>query len=130
MLTVRSHNLTHPGEVALCGGRCDPGDISLIDTAFREAEEEIGIKRADLKVLTILPVLSRLSNYIVTPVIAKHIGDLALKFASSPDEVSEIFTVPLRKFLFLKFCYSFYILQEDSYPLHVVRHSRYKRLWA
>lgn len=42
VLTQRSHRLTkHAGEVAFPGGKRDPEDLTIQDTALREAEEEV-----------------------------------------------------------------------------------------
>lgn len=42
VLTERSHKLsTHAGEVAFPGGKRDPEDIAIRDTALREAHEEV-----------------------------------------------------------------------------------------
>src|SRR5690606_26662707 len=44
VLTLRASGLsTHGGEVAFPGGRRDPEDRDLIDTALREAHEEVGL---------------------------------------------------------------------------------------
>ncbi|KAF8753252.1 NUDIX domain [Rhizoctonia solani] len=44
LLTTRSKSLrSHPGQVALPGGRCDPEDGSMVKTAIREAHEEVGL---------------------------------------------------------------------------------------
>lgn len=126
VLTVRAGHLTHhPGEVALPGGRCEPQDASLVFTAFREAEEEVGICAKSLHLLTILPpILSRSSNFIVTPVVA-WINKAPTRFKPAPTEVARVFTVPIRKFINKSPSYSFMHL-EDEYPLHCVRHYTFR----
>jgi len=41
----------HAREVAFPGGRAEPGDLDLLDTALRETWEELGLKRQDLEPL-------------------------------------------------------------------------------
>jgi 8-oxo-dGTP pyrophosphatase MutT (NUDIX family) len=50
-LTVRHSGLpAHPGEVSLPGGAVDPGDASREATALREAEEEVGVDPATVRI--------------------------------------------------------------------------------
>lgn len=42
---------THAGQVAFPGGRCDASDASLIDTALREAHEELGIEPSQVEIM-------------------------------------------------------------------------------
>ncbi|RIA82311.1 NUDIX hydrolase domain-like protein [Glomus cerebriforme] len=99
LLTVRSTNLSsHAGEIALPGGKVDENDESIIVTAFREAEEEVGIKSGDAEYLTYFePFISR-HKLLVTPVAALIINPF-YKPIPNPSEVSECFTVPLRVFI-------------------------------
>ena len=46
---------THAGQIAFPGGAADPGDADLVDTALREAEEEVGVLRSGVEVLGLLP---------------------------------------------------------------------------
>jgi len=58
LLTRRSDSLaSHPGQVALPGGRRDPGDADDVATALREAAEEVGVDPADVTVVGVLPAL-------------------------------------------------------------------------
>lgn len=62
---------THAGQPAFPGGAADPGDLDAADTALREAEEEVGLKRDSVMVLAELPKLwIPVSNFLVTPVLA------------------------------------------------------------
>lgn len=58
VLTRRRADLRrHAGEISFPGGRRDAEDPTLTDTALREAEEEIGLPRADVTLLGELPHL-------------------------------------------------------------------------
>jgi 8-oxo-dGTP pyrophosphatase MutT (NUDIX family) len=60
----------HAGEISFPGGRRDPGE-SLVETALREAHEEVGLDPATATVLTALPELYiPVSSFVVTPVLA------------------------------------------------------------
>ncbi len=98
LLTQRSDRLmAHAGEVAFPGGKCDATDTSVEATALRESFEEVGlhpdcveikgkgaiyVSRAGLKVQTVLALIE--PDVDLTP---------------SPDEIAEVFYVPLSFFL-------------------------------
>jgi 8-oxo-dGTP pyrophosphatase MutT (NUDIX family) len=60
-------NDQHSGQIAFPGGRADTNDPSLLMTALREAEEEIGIKPADVDILGQSCSITTVTNYTVTP---------------------------------------------------------------
>jgi hemerythrin len=55
ILIRRSDNGTHGGHLAFPGGKRDPGDRSMLDTALREAREEVGIPESQIQILAELP---------------------------------------------------------------------------
>jgi 8-oxo-dGTP pyrophosphatase MutT (NUDIX family) len=60
----------HSGQVSFPGGKMDSSDKSIIDTALREANEEVGIDQKSVEVLgSITPLFIPVSNLLVTPVI-------------------------------------------------------------
>jgi 8-oxo-dGTP pyrophosphatase MutT (NUDIX family) len=69
VFTERRHDLRrHPGEISFPGGRGDPDDASLMDTALREAGEEIGLPREAVTVAgALLPVGTYVTNYAIYP---------------------------------------------------------------
>jgi 8-oxo-dGTP pyrophosphatase MutT (NUDIX family) len=72
ILTERRADLRrHAGEISFPGGRQDPEDASLRETALREAEEEIGLKRGALEVVGALQRTSTFAtNYAIHPFVA------------------------------------------------------------
>jgi len=55
ILIRRSDNGVHGGHLAFPGGKRDAGDRSMLDTALREAREEIGIPEDRIEILAELP---------------------------------------------------------------------------
>ena len=98
LLTIRSQNLkSHTGMVALPGGVRDNSDSDEVDTALREAEEEIGLSRHDVTVLAVFfPNIVR-PGYIVFPVVA--VIPNSFQPRANPDEVASVFDLPLDTFL-------------------------------
>jgi 8-oxo-dGTP pyrophosphatase MutT (NUDIX family) len=93
LLTQRHADLSkHAGQIAFPGGRIDAGETAL-QAALREASEEVGL---DSKLVTPLGYLDgflTITHYVVTPVVA--LVDAAAVFTAQPQEVDDIFEVPL-----------------------------------
>jgi 8-oxo-dGTP pyrophosphatase MutT (NUDIX family) len=83
----------HSGQVAFPGGRWDPGETEAEQAALREANEEIGLQTADVRLLGRLEDFITISNYNVTPVVATIPWPSELR--PQPGEVQRIFTIPL-----------------------------------
>jgi hypothetical protein len=79
----------HSEQISFTGGKRDPEDISSEETAIREAEEEIGLKRKNIKVIGALTELYiPVSQFRVLPFVAAL--DIIPEFAPNNLEVSEI----------------------------------------
>jgi 8-oxo-dGTP pyrophosphatase MutT (NUDIX family) len=85
----------HGGQTALPGGRWEERDGTMLQTALREAEEEVGVAASRLRVLGELDDLPTRTGFLVRPVVA--VLDEA-RFTPSPHEVAGIFEVPLALF--------------------------------
>lgn len=95
LYTRRTDHLpSHKGQVAFPGGRVEAADRDRVDTALREAEEELGLRRADVRVLGQLNELLTVTQYRVTPVV----GVIPWPYPLTPsaDEINAVFGVPLR----------------------------------
>lgn len=94
LLTQRTAHLRdHAGQISFPGGRVEASDLSAIDTALRETEEEVGLARHHVEVLGFLPEYRTGTGFRVTPVV----GLVQPPFDLTPDsfEVAEVFEVPL-----------------------------------
>lgn len=94
LLTQRTEHLSdHPGQVSFPGGRAEPEDADAVDTALREAEEEVGLARRHVEIIGELPLYKTVTAFMVTPVVALLQPPFELR--PDPSEVAEIFEVPL-----------------------------------
>ncbi len=84
----------HKGQVSFPGGAADPEDIDRQDTALREADEEIGLRREDVQVLGQLGEMLTVTNFIITPVVAVFPWPYAFKVHTI--EVDRVFLMPLK----------------------------------
>lgn len=100
VLTRRRDDLnSHAGQISFPGGRNEKSETLLV-TALRETEEEIGVMREDVEVLGELASLYiPPSDYEVHPFVAwSHEGKRPF-FTPSTDEVAEILEVPLQQLM-------------------------------
>ena len=94
LLTQRSAHLPdHAGQVSFPGGKIDKSDAHPLDSALREAEEEIGLDRGHVEPLGYLDLYMTTLGYRIVPVMARIKPGFALKLNTS--EVDATFEVPL-----------------------------------
>ncbi len=85
----------HKGQISFPGGIVEKADNTFLDTALRETEEEIGLKRDMIEILgQIDDTLTLVSNYIIHPFVGYIPFRPSLK--ENPHEVEEIIFVPLK----------------------------------
>ncbi|MDP2719435.1 MAG: CoA pyrophosphatase [Dehalococcoidia bacterium] len=83
----------HKGQISFPGGAAEDGE-TVIETALRESEEEIGLNPADVEVLGELDdMLTLTSNFVVSPVVASV--SYPYSFTPNPMETEEIIELPL-----------------------------------
>lgn len=96
LLTRRSMHLrSHRGEISFPGGRSDPGE-SAIDTALREAEEEVGLDPSAPEIVGELPHLSTvLSRSYIIPVVSRI--DHRPPLSPQTDEADRVMWTPIEE---------------------------------
>jgi 8-oxo-dGTP pyrophosphatase MutT (NUDIX family) len=99
ILTQRAFHLkSHAGEVAFPGGMWDRVDEDLMQTALREAQEEIGLDSDAVTLLATMPTSSpRRRDISVTPFVA--VANNTLKLSPDDGEIAAIFDAPLKAFM-------------------------------
>jgi 8-oxo-dGTP pyrophosphatase MutT (NUDIX family) len=84
----------HSGQVSLPGGRREEGDHTLMETALREAKEEIGVVPGQIEILgTLSELYVPASNFLVLPVVGAT--SQRPDFKPDPYEVDRLLEVPL-----------------------------------
>jgi 8-oxo-dGTP pyrophosphatase MutT (NUDIX family) len=83
----------HSSQIAFPGGRAEMGDRHLLDTALREAREEIALQPEDVHLLGQVDMITTVSDYRVTP----FVGLIPWPYPLQPDqrEVEKVLTIPL-----------------------------------
>ena len=106
----------HGGQVAFAGGKREKDDRSLLDTALREAEEEVGIAQRDVEVLGHINHHHTVSDFQVRP----YVGVVAWPYELILDdiEVARAFTMPLA-----------WLAEPDHFRIEQRQHPDSKRPW-
>lgn len=96
---VRASSLRRqPNEVCFPGGHMEAGE-GPVDCALRETEEELGLDREQITLLGELDFLVHRGSTVLYPVLGLVEFEALAELAINPDEVEEIFLVPLRHLL-------------------------------
>lgn len=94
ILTQRAAHLNdHAGQISFPGGKIDATDASPLDTALREAEEEIGLDRSFVEPIGYLDLYGTGFGFRILPMVARVKPGFDLRINES--EVDNAFEVPL-----------------------------------
>lgn len=94
LLTQRAAHLNdHAGQIAFPGGKIDATDASPLETALREAEEEIGLHREFVDPIGYLDLYGTSFGFRILPTVARVRPGFGLRINKS--EVDDAFEVPL-----------------------------------
>lgn len=94
ILTQRADHMNiHPGESAFPGGKQDPEDESLLATALREANEEVGLLASDVEHIGQLDQQVSKTGILVSPFVS--LVPESVQLVPNLNELSNIFSVPV-----------------------------------
>lgn len=89
----------HSGQISFPGGKQEDFDASVIDTALREANEELGILSENVEIIgTLTNLYIPPSNFMVTPVIG--VSDTIPSFIPDKKEVEKVIVVNFLEFFY------------------------------
>ncbi|MFQ5795119.1 MAG: CoA pyrophosphatase [Candidatus Bipolaricaulia bacterium] len=94
LFTQRTETVAHhKGQISFPGGVQDPEDETLLETALREAHEEIGLRSEDVELLGELDdVLTVSSGFVITPFVG--LIPWPYRFQVNQREVAQLIEVP------------------------------------
>ena len=83
----------HKGEISFPGGTQDREDRDSLETALREAEEEMGIQREDVTILGELDEVATTSGFLIRV----YVGTIEYPYPFKPSnlEIAEVLEVPI-----------------------------------
>lgn len=89
---------SHSGQISLPGGKVEPCDAAISDTAIRETEEELGISSKSIEIIGMLsPLYIPVSNFNVQPVIGWW--HQPQPYCPNTREVEHIIEMPLEELI-------------------------------
>jgi len=98
LMQRHDYNGVHGGQISLPGGKQEPQDKDIIQTALREAYEETGVDQENITVIgTLTPLFIPVSNNIVTPVVGWT--EERPVFTHQQEEVVFLFDADIKKLL-------------------------------
>ena len=97
LFEVRSGSVSQAGEVCFPGGKMEPGE-TVAQCALRETEEELAIPAGEVQLLGESDFICNQRGFLLRPVLGLVSAAGMAAMRPSPDEVAEVFTVPLRFF--------------------------------
>jgi 8-oxo-dGTP pyrophosphatase MutT (NUDIX family) len=93
VLILRGPRGVHGSQIALPGGRREPGDADLLATALREAQEEIGLDPSWVEPLSPLPIVeTATTGYLISPFLGR-LRDRPAAWRPQESEVAAVLDV-------------------------------------
>ena len=97
LFEVRAPHLRQGGEVCFPGGKAEPGETPAA-CALRETEEELAIPASEITLLGTPDFICNQRGFLLQPLLGLISPEGMVAMRPSPDEVAEVFTVPLSFF--------------------------------
>lgn len=98
LILRKAYQGVHSNQIAFPGGKVEPGDIDLLDTALRETYEEVGVPKSEIEVIcSLTEVYIPPSNFKVQPYVGLYKKKVPFQIQKS--EVAALVEVALSDFL-------------------------------
>ncbi|MFT7071393.1 NUDIX hydrolase [Patiriisocius sp. Uisw_017] len=98
LILRKTYKGVHSGQVGFPGGKAEPEDATIQETALRETEEEVGVLQNEIQVLKKLTeIYIPPSNFFVQPFIG--VSTKTQNFIKQDEEVEALIEVPLHHFM-------------------------------
>jgi len=111
----------HKGQICFPGGMQDERDLNLEETALREAQEEIGIAPADVRVLGRLDDITTVTYFVISPFVG--VIPHPYPFRVNSTEIAKFIDIPIDPFLVRHdFWEEHWIWEESKYPVYFFRY--------
>jgi 8-oxo-dGTP pyrophosphatase MutT (NUDIX family) len=130
LFTKRSEQVIHhKGQICFPGGSYQYSDATLLQTALRETEEEIGLIAKDVEVLGELDDSSTItSKYIISPFVA--LIPYPYTFKPNHNEIKQIFSIPLSELTNEIHLQQSYPDSDTQYPISYFYHYKEHIIWG
>ncbi|MBL01791.1 MAG: hypothetical protein CL774_04790 [Chloroflexi bacterium] len=100
LMIKRSENLrNHSGEWAFPGGKFELSDDNLMETAFREVTEEIGINKSNIRYWLRMKPVNTFTGFTIWPFLGMINEFTKESLQINKDEVSDVMSIPVDVFL-------------------------------
>ena len=133
LFTQRANHLKHhAGQISFPGGKAEKNDVDLVATAYREAQEEIGLEPKHLRLLGRLGIYRTISQFAVLPVVSIYDKPLDVHndLIIDQNEVANVFSVPLAYLMEVQNYYVHMIKrQQTSFPVYFIPYEQ-RMIWG
>lgn len=98
LIERQTYSGAHSNQIAFPGGKVESSDQNIVETATREADEEVNIKSNHLQIIGELSsIYVPPSNFYVTPILA--LSSIQPDYAAQESEVKNIIEMPILELL-------------------------------
>lgn len=130
LFTKRTEEMkVHKGQISFPGGTYHEEDETLLNTALRECDEEIGLKAGEIEILGELDdTLTETTGYIISPFVA--FIPSSCQFMVNRGEIADIIEVPILSLLDERHWHENIQMENDRAVTRYVYYSQGNVIWG
>ena len=125
----RSKNLySHSGEICFPGGSFENNDVNLLNTAYREMKEEVGVKQENIQLISPLSKEKTRTGYIIQPFIVLIKDETEIKVDG--EEIVDYSFISISDLMSMKNKRKYYFLSNElliNKPAYIIN---YQLIWG